>query len=82
MATGNAEAGFVALAQLRAWNGDSGASWVVPASLHRPIEQQAILLTRSEHPEAARAWLDFLASEEARAIIEKDGYDTGDTPEP
>ncbi|MCG7198242.1 molybdate ABC transporter substrate-binding protein [Marinobacter pelagius] len=82
VATGNAEAGFVALAQLRAWNGESGASWVVPASLHRPIEQQAILLTRSENPEAARAWLDFLASEEARAIIEKDGYDTGDAPEP
>ncbi len=82
VATGNAEAGFVALAQLRAWDGDSGASWVVPASLHQPIDQQAILLARSEYPEAARAWLDFLVSNEAREIIEKDGYDTGDTPEP
>lgn len=82
VATGNAEAGFVALAQLRAWDGESGASWVVPASLHQPIDQQAILLARTEHPEAARAWLDFLISDEAREIIEKDGYDTGDTPEP
>lgn len=82
VATGNAESGFVALAQLRAWDGESGASWVVPASLHQPIDQQAILLARSKHPEIARAWLDFLASEEARAIIEKDGYDTADTPEP
>jgi len=82
VATGNAEAGFVALAQLRAWDGASGANWVVPASLHQPIDQQAILLARSKFPEAARAWLEFLGSEEARAIIEKDGYDTGDTPEP
>jgi len=82
VATGNAEAGFVALAQLRAWEGESGASWVVPASLHQPIDQQAILLNRSKHPEAAKAWLEFLVSKEARAIIEKDGYDTVDTPEP
>ncbi|MDY6814811.1 MAG: molybdate ABC transporter substrate-binding protein [Pseudomonadota bacterium] len=79
VATGNAEAGFVALAQLRARDGESGASWVVPTSLHQPIDQQAILLARSKHPETARAWLEFLGSNEARAIIEKDGYDTGGT---
>lgn len=80
VATGNAGAGFVALAQVRAWNQTGGTAWLVPESLHSPIIQQAQLLTHGEDNAAAAAFLAFLKSKEARAIIEKDGYDTEQMP--
>lgn len=80
VATGNASAGFVALAQTRD-DHDGGAFWEVPASHHEPIAQQAVLLERGRNNEAARAWLDFLRSREAQDIIRQYGYDIGDAPE-
>ncbi len=80
VATGNAGAGFVALAQVRAWNQTGGSAWLVPESLHSPINQQAQLLTRGKSNAGAVAFLAFLKSKEARAIIEKDGYDTEPVP--
>ncbi|MEP1215235.1 MAG: molybdate ABC transporter substrate-binding protein [Marinobacter sp.] len=74
VATGNTKAGFVALAQLRN-DRDGGARWTVPGSYHDPIAQQAILLERGRDNEAARAWMDFLASGEAQDIIRQYGYD-------
>jgi molybdate transport system substrate-binding protein len=70
--TGNAELGFVAYSQLL--RGDApieGSFWLVPEELHAPIEQQAVLL---EDAPAARAFLDFVKSADARAIIRKFGY--------
>jgi len=80
VATGNAGAGFVALAQVRAWNKPGGSVWLVPQSLHSPITQQAQLLKRGKDNAGAAAFLAFLQSKEARAIIEKDGYDTEPMP--
>ncbi len=80
VATGNARAGFVALAQLRDAHG-GGASWEVPDTYHDPIAQQAILLERGRDNEAARAWLEFLASSEAQDIIRQYGYDIPQSPE-
>lgn len=75
VSTGNAELGFVALSQLRRPDGPpGGSSWLVPRRLHRPIEQQAVLLRDSD---AARAFLDFLRGGTGRAIIERYGYATG-----
>jgi molybdate transport system substrate-binding protein len=72
VATGNAELGFVALAQLmRPGVPPEGSYWLVPESLHTPIEQQAILLRDSP---GARAFVAFVKSEEARAIIRSYGY--------
>lgn len=70
--SGNAEVGFVALAQI-AFVKD-GSRWVVPAKLHAPILQDAVLLKPGEKNEAARAFLAFLNGREARAVIEKFGY--------
>lgn len=80
VATGNAKAGFVALAQLRD-NQNGGARWEVPDIYHEPIAQQAILLERGRDNDAARAWLDFLASGEAQDIIRQYGYDIPQAPE-
>lgn len=74
VATGNAEAGFVAVAQLRSRRDLTGSTWVVPENLYQPIAQQAVLLTRGRDNPAARAWLAFLRSPEAVAIIENSGY--------
>lgn len=82
-ATGNAEAGFVALAQVRAresMEGRNGSVWLIPEHLHQPISQHAVLLKRGHTNAAARAWMTFLASGEARAIIRADGYDIPGQP--
>lgn len=76
VATTNAQSGFVALSQVRAWDDKGGSLWMIPQSYYSPINQQAILLSRSENKEAARQWLEFLRGDKARVIIENFGYET------
>ncbi|HWU80609.1 MAG TPA: molybdate ABC transporter substrate-binding protein, partial [Caulobacter sp.] len=71
--TGAAELGFVALSQVVDERG--GSRWLVPASNHTPIEQQAVLLKTGANSAAAKAFLTFLKSGEARAIIKRYGYE-------
>jgi molybdate transport system substrate-binding protein len=80
VATENAQLGFVALSQVFADGRiTQGSAWRVPASLHQPILQDAVLLTgpHTGDPEntAAAALLVFLRGEKARAIIRAYGYD-------
>ncbi|SOB77728.1 molybdate transport system substrate-binding protein [Marinobacter sp. LV10R510-11A] len=76
VATTNAQSGFVALSQVRAWDDKGGSLWMIPQNYYSPINQQAILLSRSENKNSARQWLEFLRGDKARAIIEKSGYET------
>jgi molybdate transport system substrate-binding protein len=73
VSTGAAELGFVALSEVAGETG--GSRWLVPASLHAPIEQQAILLSNGRQNPAARAFLDFLRKPQAVAIIRRYGYE-------
>lgn len=75
VATGNAELGFVALSQIV--NVDGGSRWIVPEHLHRPIAQDAVLLKTGADNPAARAFVEFLKGEQARAIMERFGYAPG-----
>ena len=68
--SGNAELGFVAASQVV---GKSGV-WLVPADLFEPIRQDAVLLKTGEANPAATAFIDFLKSDTAVAVIEKAGY--------
>jgi molybdate transport system substrate-binding protein len=70
--TGNAELGFIALAQVA--RSAEGSRWVVPEDLHDAIRQDAVLLQTGADSEAAQAFVEFLKSPEAAAIIEKFGY--------
>ena len=70
--TGNAELGFVALSQLA--NVTAGSRWMVPQALYKPILQDAVLLKKGAGDEVSTAFLAFLKSPEARAVIEKFGY--------
>jgi molybdate transport system substrate-binding protein len=72
--TGNAELGFIALAQVA--RNEAGSRWVVPEDLHDTIRQDAVLLKTGEDSEAARAFVEFLRGPEALAIIEAFGYGT------
>jgi molybdate transport system substrate-binding protein len=70
--SGNAELGFVAYSQIVRPNRPiEGSFWLVPESLHQPIEQQAVIL---KEVRAARAFLEFVKSSDARAIIRSYGY--------
>ncbi|MCR5876345.1 molybdate ABC transporter substrate-binding protein [Phenylobacterium sp. J426] len=71
--TGAAELGFVALSQVMTEKG--GSRWLVPANLHTPIDQQAVLLRTGAANPAARAFLAYLRSPEAKAVIRKYGYE-------
>ena len=72
VASGAAEVGFVALSQVVGRN--ARHHWIVPDTLHRPIVQDAVLLTRGEAHPGARAFLEFLHSDEARRVISSFGY--------
>lgn len=67
VASGNAELGLVAQSYAQA----GGESWPVPEALYAPILQDAVLL--GENP-AAAAFLDYLRSPAAQAVIKAAGY--------
>lgn len=75
VASGNAELGFVALSQVYR-NGEiaEGSAWVVPAALHEPLHQDAVLLSRGADNPVAAALLAYLKSPAATAIIRRYGY--------
>jgi molybdate transport system substrate-binding protein len=75
VASGNAPLGFVALSQVMD-DGEikKGAYWVVPTNLYQPIKQDAVLLKRARHNNAANAFIEFLQSPQAQAIITAYGY--------
>jgi molybdate transport system substrate-binding protein len=76
VATGNAEMGFVALSQVMK-NGKiaAGSGWIVPAALHQPIRQDAVLLENGKGKPAAAALMTYLRGDKARAVIKSYGYE-------
>jgi molybdate transport system substrate-binding protein len=70
--TANAEVGFVALSQVA--RSSVGFRWTVPETLHKPINQSAVLLQSGASNPAALAFLEYLDTPAARATIEKFGY--------
>ena len=75
--TGNAELGFVALSQILSMSEASrGAYWTPPQELYDPVRQDAVLLARGRDNSTAIAFIEFLKSDEAAAIIESHGYQT------
>ena len=76
VSSGNAELGFVALSQLGPQGREiAGSWWVVPEKLHSPIRQDAVLLQSARQHPAALAFMSYLKSEKARALIRSYGYE-------
>jgi molybdate transport system substrate-binding protein len=76
IATENAALGFIALSQVYA-DGmiKEGSAWIVPASMHAPIRQDAVLLKTGKGQPAAEALIQYLKGKQAQAIIRSFGYE-------
>lgn len=74
-ATRNARYAFVALSQVMA-DGRiaTGSAWIVPASLHGALRQDAVLLKKGQGNPAAVALMAYLRSDAARAVLRGYGY--------
>lgn len=79
--SGNAPLGFVAMSQVYE-NGKlrSGSAWVVPDNLHATIRQDAVLLAKGKGKPAAEAFVNYLKSDQMRALIRGYGYGDGGKP--
>lgn len=74
--TGNAELGFVALSQvMKEGRISTGSAWIVPANMHTPIRQDAVILSSGQGNAAAEALMKYLKGDKAKAIIKGYGYD-------
>ena len=75
VSTGNAELGFVALSQIfKDGKVSSGSAWIVPATLHDPIKQDAVILNKGKDNAAAKALVEYLKGPKAAAVIKSYGY--------
>ena len=79
--TGNAEIGLIAASQVYKDGAlTSGSAWLVPAELHTPIAQDAVLLNGGKDSPAATSLMHYLQSETARTIIMSYGYRVSPQP--
>ena len=74
--SGSAELGFIAFAQIhRDGRLIDGSHWLVPARLHTPIRQDALVLDKGKGSAAVAALMDYLKSPAALAVIRTYGYE-------
>jgi molybdate transport system substrate-binding protein len=74
VSSGASDLGLVAMSQIidqNIINNSPESYWAIPANLHRPIEQQAILIKSTP---AAIQLIDFLKSSKAQGMIKRMGY--------
>jgi molybdate transport system substrate-binding protein len=73
--SGNAQAGFVALAHAiaPAMQG-KGKYWIVPAEAYPPLNQGAVLMAHSPHRPEAAAFLEYMKTAEASAVLQHYGF--------
>ena len=75
VASGNADLGFVAVSQVMQGGQLKGGSvWIVPAELHSPIRQDAVILTAGKSNPAASALMLYLKGTKAQTLFGTYGY--------
>lgn len=75
VASGNATLGLIAVAQVADGLPEPGScSWQVPAELHGPIDQQAVVMRNSRNPASAERFMEFLQSPQVAGILSRRGY--------
>ncbi len=72
--SGNAQAGIVAMSLAVSPGMKDGKRWEIPADMHPPIEQAAVVLKSAANKVGARAFLEFVNSETGRAALAKYGF--------
>ena len=75
VSSGNAELGFVALSQVYL-NGaiKTGSAWIIPEKYYSPLRQDAVLLTTAKDKLAAQAFMSYLKTPKAKAVMTAYGY--------
>ncbi|NTV95787.1 MAG: molybdate ABC transporter substrate-binding protein [Thiobacillus sp.] len=74
--TGNADMAFIALSQtVKDGKTIDGSQWLVPAALYNPIRQDAIVLAGAQDKAAAEAFMKYMKSAKAVAVIKAFGYE-------
>jgi molybdate transport system substrate-binding protein len=74
VASGNAQAGILALSLALSPPMREGKRWEIPSTMHPPIEQAAVVLKSAKDKDGARTFLTFLRSPEGRKILESHGF--------
>jgi molybdate transport system substrate-binding protein len=73
--SGNAQAGFVALAHAKAPSMQGkGKYWEVPQDYYPPLAQGAVIVSRSTQKKEAQAFLDYLKTKEAADTLRGYGF--------
>jgi molybdate transport system substrate-binding protein len=73
--SGNAQAGFVALAHAvaPAMQG-KGKYWMVPAEAYPPLDQGVVLISASAHKPDAGAFLEYVKTAEVASVLRRYGF--------
>jgi molybdate transport system substrate-binding protein len=77
--SGNAQAGFVALAHAMAPSMQGkGKYWIVPSDAYPPLDQGAVLVSHSPHQQDAAAFLEYVKREEVAMLLRSYGFSTSE----
>jgi molybdate transport system substrate-binding protein len=77
--SGSAQVGLIALSLTFAESMKGGDLWDIPANLYPTMRQAAVIVAKSPNKTAAKAFLDFVKSNEGRKILSNYGFSL---PEP
>ncbi|QGU32255.1 molybdate ABC transporter substrate-binding protein [Thermochromatium tepidum] len=73
--SGNAQVGIISLSfALNPELARKGGYWLIPDTLHEPLEQAFIITKRAEHNALARAFADYMQTPDARATMTAYGF--------
>ncbi|HJX95415.1 MAG TPA: molybdate ABC transporter substrate-binding protein [Candidatus Acidoferrum sp.] len=72
--SGNAQAGIVAMSLAVSPGMKDGKRWEIPADMHPPIEQAAVVLKDAKNKESAHVFLRFAMSAEGRQTFAQYGF--------
>jgi molybdate transport system substrate-binding protein len=73
--SGNAQAGFVALAHAMAPSMQGkGKYWMVPAEAYPALDQGVVVISLSPHKQDAAAFLEYVKADEVAAVLRRYGF--------
>ena len=73
--TGNAQVGILALSLVISPElAKKGGYYLIPDTLHKPLEQGFVITKRAEKNPLAKSFADYMGSKDVRAIMAKYGF--------
>lgn len=75
--TGNAQIGLIALALVLNMPASENTYWLLPASLHAPLQQAFIITARAKDKPLAQQFAQFISTAPAAEILQRYGFASG-----